>query len=170
MGNHYLAFTLPQRTFIITMDRVREGIRAARQNKRAAIAKAKQLESSERQTKGRNYFDFVAQSLSSQELVQDRSTFRLAGTRPAKKIVAIPPPNGNKSFFSRFVDGYLGAGKDESNQYERLTIAISDWFGRQGSNNTVVNGNDKGGSSTRQDNGGSSTRQDTTIPVDKGRK
>ena len=157
MGNHYLAFTVPQRTFIITMDRVREGIRAARQNKRAAIAKAK----NERKSKGWNYFDFVAQSLSSQELVQNRSTFRLADTRPAKKIVAIPPPNGNKSFFSRFVDGYLGAGKDENNQHERLTIAISDWFGRQGSNSTVANGSGKGGSTTRHDTG---------IPVVKGRK
>mmetsp|Transcript_102585 Transcript_102585/g.208907 ORF Transcript_102585/g.208907 Transcript_102585/m.208907 type:complete len:953 (+) Transcript_102585:13-2871(+) len=36
LGNHYLAFTVPQRTFIITMDRVWNGVREARANKQKA--------------------------------------------------------------------------------------------------------------------------------------
>ena len=145
LGNHYLAFTIPQRTFIITMDRVREGIRAARQNKRAALAAAKEMATSARRTKGRNYLDAVAQSFSNQDLVTDRENFRLAQIREqAKKAVIIPhPPPPSKSFFSRFVDGYLGAGKDTSENHERLTIAISDWFGRQGANKDDVSNKDE---------------------------
>jgi hypothetical protein len=33
LGNHYIAFSVPIRTFIVTLDRVKEGIRAARQAK-----------------------------------------------------------------------------------------------------------------------------------------
>lgn len=132
------------RTFIITMARVREGIRTARRNKRAAQAKAKLLKSSERKDKGRSYLDVVAQSLSSQELVADREKFRFADTRQDKKLVIVPAqPKVGKSFFSRFVDGYLGARKEArkeaSGHHESLTIAISDWFGRQGSNKTEDN-------------------------------
>lgn len=126
------------RTFIITMARVREGIRTARRNKRAAEAKAKLLKNSERKVKARSYLDVVAQSLSSQELVTDREKFRFADTQRDKKVVVVPamPPKGNKSFFSRFVDGYLGARQDESDQHhQRLTSAISDWFGRQSAKN-----------------------------------
>ena len=36
LGSHYIAFTVPIRTFIVTLDRVREGMRAARQAKNAA--------------------------------------------------------------------------------------------------------------------------------------
>lgn len=133
------------RTFIITMARVREGIRTARRNKRAAEAKAKLLKDSERKDKARSYLDVVAQSLSSQELVADREKFRLADTRQDKKVVVVPQPpppqGGGKSFFSRFVDGYLGARQDESvqqRQHQRLTSAISDWFGRQSSRNITA--------------------------------
>jgi hypothetical protein len=148
LGNHYLAFTVPQRTFIITMDRVREGIRAARQNNKNALAKKRQLAIDKHKTMGRNYFDVVAQSLCNQELIDDKSKFRLPDT--AKKMVAIPSPmSGNKSFFSRFVDGYLGAGKEEKKTHERLTVAISDWFGRQGSNSTIAD--DKGAPTDKQE-------------------
>lgn len=46
LGNHYIAFTCPQRSLIVTMDRVRNGMRVARRNKRKADeeAKAKQQE------------------------------------------------------------------------------------------------------------------------------
>jgi len=120
------------RTFIITMARVREGIRTARRNKRAAEAKAKLLKNTEQKDKARSYLDVVAQSLSSQELVADREKFRFADTRHDKKVVVVPKPQGNKSFFSRFVDGYLGSpGDDGDEHHQRLTSAISDWFGRQ---------------------------------------
>lgn len=138
LGSHYLAFTLPMRTFIITMARVKEGIRTARQNKRAALAKAKLLKSTERKDKSRNYLDVVAQSLSSQELVTDREKFSFSDTRKGKKVVVVPQapaPPGNKNFFSRFVDGYLGSKPDGNEHHQRLTSAISDWFGRQSRKN-----------------------------------
>jgi len=43
LGSHYLAFTVPIRTFIITMDRVKEGIRVARKNKKMAAREKKLL-------------------------------------------------------------------------------------------------------------------------------
>ena len=46
LGNHYLAFTVPQRTFIITMDRVWNGVRAARENKKVTV-RSKQLKEME---------------------------------------------------------------------------------------------------------------------------
>jgi hypothetical protein len=137
LGSHYLAFTLPMRTFIITMARVREGIRTARQNKRAAEAKARLQKTTEQKSKSRSYLDVVAQSLSSQELVSDRERFQFSDSRKGRKMVDIGkkklPPN--KSFFSRFVDGYLGSKPDGSEHHQRLTSAISDWFGRQSSKN-----------------------------------
>ena len=126
------------RTFIITMARVREGIRTARENKRAAEAKAKLLKTAEQKDKSRSYLDVVAQSLSSQELVSDREKFQFSDSRNGKKVVDLAqkhaPPN--KNFFSRFVDGYLGSSRtDGSEHHQRLTSAISDWFGRQSGKN-----------------------------------
>jgi len=40
LGNHYVAFTVPIRTFIVTLDRMRAGIRAARRAKKASREKA----------------------------------------------------------------------------------------------------------------------------------
>lgn len=125
------------RTFIITMARVREGIRTARQNKRAAEAKAKLLKNTEQKDKSRSYLDVVAQSLSSQELVSDREKFHFSDSRKGNKVVdlAQKQPLPNKNFFSRFVDGYLGSKPDGSEHHQRLTSAISDWFGRQSGKN-----------------------------------
>lgn len=142
------------RTFIITMARVREGIRTARRNKRATEAKAKLLKDTERKDKARNYLDVVAQSLSSQELVVDREKFHFADTRQDKKVVVVPQPQSNKSFFSRFVDGYLGAGQEGSGErHQRLTSAISDWFGRQSAQNdtdTAINTSNEGAPKRRR--------------------
>ncbi|GMI27521.1 hypothetical protein TeGR_g8327, partial [Tetraparma gracilis] len=41
LGNNYLAFSVPIRTFIVTMERVRSGISAARQNKRKVVEEEK---------------------------------------------------------------------------------------------------------------------------------
>lgn len=119
------------------MARVREGIRTARQNKRAAQAKAKLLKSTEWKDKSRSYLDVVAQSLSNQELVTDREKFSFSDKRKGKKVVVVPQPapTGKPSFFSRFVDGYLGSKTDGDEHHRRLTSAISDWFGRQGAKN-----------------------------------
>lgn len=124
LGNHYVAFTIPNRTFIITMDRVKEGMRAARKLKQAAKA----LEQSADLKSGRHR-------------KVDMPPVNVLPEHP----VATAPKNGKtqppstkrvapKSFFSRFVDGYLQAEREEES--ERFTTAISDWFGRQGSDTT----------------------------------
>lgn len=126
LGNHYLAFTVPNRTFIITMDRVREGIRVARQNKKIA-AREKQLLDDAPETSKR---DFSARRLvrSARNLADRR---RLLDTLKAKQ----PKP---RSFFARFVEGYTLVERDGEAENEQLTSEISDWFGRQGEANNAT--------------------------------
>ena len=108
LGSHYIAFTLPFRTFIITLDRVKEGIRAARKAK-----KLKRQQERKRQSEG--YVETkVEQSVDSDSL--------------RKKSARRRPPR--KSFFSRFVDGYMQADRDEPDR-AKVTTAIRDFFGRQ---------------------------------------
>jgi hypothetical protein len=112
LGSHYLAFTIPNRTFIITLDKVKNGIRVARFNKKAA-QEAKLL--------------FEA-GLDNTSTVPP---LRLADVVPAH--ITPNQLNPQKGFFARFVDGYTGVTVDEMNQerHERLTNVISEWFGRQ---------------------------------------
>lgn len=101
LGNHYIAFSIPNRTFIITMDRVKEGIRAARRAKAAAKA--------------------AKASLPKSVILAEKAKQRAAAKRE--------PP---KSFFSRFVDGYLQAERDDdSSPNAPITTAIRDFFGKQ---------------------------------------
>ena len=44
LGNHCLAYTIPHRTLILTLDRVREGMRNARRNKRLAELAAREVQ------------------------------------------------------------------------------------------------------------------------------
>jgi hypothetical protein len=144
LGSHYVAFTLPMRTFLITLDRVLSGIKTARKNKREAQRnKAEEARQS--------YGDIVAQSLSSQEFIHQKEDLKF--TEKLRNGMSSPPsqkrigPSSStfkptKSFFSRFVEGYLGVGKNEEVRNERLTAAISEWFGRQGRNNNKDDGGD----------------------------
>jgi hypothetical protein len=61
LGSHYIAFTVPIRTFLITMDRVVNGIQTARRNKRNLKADATKT----------NDGKLSSLSLSSQELLQN---------------------------------------------------------------------------------------------------
>lgn len=136
LGNHYLAFTVPQRTFIITMDRVWNGIRAARENKQVAdrakkLKKAEELiEEDESEDADPDPDDSSDESLESEEL----SATRRASTSRWRFFKAIkdntPKP---KSFYTRFVEGYTMLDREE--EVERISNDISDWFGRQGSSN-----------------------------------
>lgn len=134
LGNHYLAFTLPQRTFIITMDRVWEGIRAARENKRVA-ARAKKLKELQEKVSVKAAKLEATSNLptSSARPTVSAST----STRRARLIRSLrknkPKP---KSFFSRFVEGYTMIEREGGANNERLTNDISDWFGRQGRTGT----------------------------------
>jgi hypothetical protein len=115
LGNHYLAFTIPNRTFIITLARVKEGMFAARKVKQAARAL-------ERTTMKKSRYRFP--------FVQRKNAMERSATSPAVAKRTQP-----KSFFSRFVDGYLQAERDDSGtEKEKVTKAISDFFARQGSN------------------------------------
>ena len=128
LGSHYIAFTLHIRTFLITTDRLISGVRAARKNKR-------DMKAANPKEKKKSYREAVSQSLSSRDLVPRNGALQFNGkkkngkSQPRKSLLTKP----NKNFFSRFVEGYLGVGKSEEVRNKRLTLAISEWFGRQGS-------------------------------------
>jgi hypothetical protein len=125
LGNHYVAFTIPNRTFIITLDRVKEGMRAARKLKQAARA----LEQSADMKSGRHRkVDMPPVNVLPEHPV---STANKNGKTQPPSTKRVAP----KSFVSRFVDGYLQAEREEES--ERFTTAISDWFGRQGDDTTA---------------------------------
>ena len=108
LGNHYIAFSIPNRSFIITLDRVKNGMKAARQEKKYKESVQKEIRRRRTQPK-----------------IQDADVvgrMTLQATRP-------PPP---RSFFSRFVDGWSQGGSDD----EPVGNTIRDFFGRQGGNQT----------------------------------
>jgi ZipA, C-terminal FtsZ-binding domain len=122
LGSHYIAFSIPSRTFIVTLDRVTEGIRSARKVKKAAralkIASDRRLDNQERKQMRLINFDRAEDALLARQ--EERMKNAAAGKRSKMK-----------NFFSRFVDGYLQAERDDSKK-QRLTTAIRDFFGRQG--------------------------------------
>jgi len=133
LGNHYLAFTFPNRSFILTIERVMNGIKQARKNKREK--EDEKLKAEERAGK---------QALSSQENVDASLEIQanamkndLSFVSPADdfsasvestKIVEIRNKPG---FFSRFLEGYLEAAREEHDavRKDKMKTAISDFFG-----------------------------------------
>jgi hypothetical protein len=118
LGSHYIAFTIPIRTFIVTVDRVREGIRAARKAKKAAKELKEAKEKGQRGSLARTRIERAIDS----QLLRGRNSVQSKRAQP-------------KSFFSRFVDGYLQGERDFSEK-QRMTNAIRDFFGRQSGNKT----------------------------------
>lgn len=126
LGSHYLAFTVPQRAIIITVDRVKDGIKAARRRKKTLTA-LKKARAEETDRKAHHAEDALAldyleddkPSSSGDEEHPDQDEEEGKGIVPA-----------TKAFISRFVDGYSQAGSSGDNK-EKLAHAISDWFGRQ---------------------------------------
>ena len=123
LGSHYIAFSIPIRTFIVTLDRLVEGIRSARKVKKAS---QRTLFSSDRNVQSKYWlrrinFDRAGDVLLA--LINGRLNRTSYSTSIKKPKI--------KSFFSRFIDGYLQAERDEAKK-ERLTTAIQDFFGRQG--------------------------------------
>jgi hypothetical protein len=141
LGNYYLAFTVPQRTFIITMDRVWNGVRAARENKKVT-ARAKQLQEIE---------DIAAAAAKAFTVENTSESASVSTSLPAvsslqssASTTEVTPPSSEtqnevstpkKSFYDRFVEGYTMAEREGEANNERLTNTISDWFGRQGRGN-----------------------------------
>lgn len=147
LGNHYIAFTVPQRTFIITVERIREGMRVARKNKLAADAAKEALANASRQKVLQAYDKLVAESVSDMEMDDGMPRLELPPVsiediKAELELIDFPEPENDPfadrpGFFGRFVEGYLGANADPTEAEdevldERLASAISDWFGRQG--------------------------------------
>lgn len=133
LGSHYLAFTVPMRTFIITMDRVKEGIRVARKNKKIALQEKKLILDAQGDASGRTTRD-----LSGRRVL---SSIRKFASRPRIFATAFPrkPKQPKpKSFFTRFVEGYTLVEREGEAKNEQLTNEISDWFGRQGQSNETI--------------------------------
>ncbi|KAL9184679.1 hypothetical protein ACHAXT_012649 [Thalassiosira profunda] len=140
LGNHYIAFTVPNRTLILTLDKVRMGMRNARRNKRLAELAArevKQLEGS--LATGLSDDDAEKPSISPEGKVRIRNLEKeLKATIQEEAILremeadSAGKENG-KSFISRFVEGYSGVVRDELDleMNARLSSSISDFFGSQ---------------------------------------
>ena len=165
LGNHYLAFTIPNRTFIITMDRIKEGIRTARENKRKMQQAETQREEAETKQKSDSYNLAFAQALSKsndiipsqqdtdlsyrKELIDDDLEFldpEVNGDSVEEEVEEVLP-DAKLGFFGRFLAGYLDAAREESekDRNERLTTAISEFFSSGDSSKviTVVDSNGK---------------------------
>lgn len=107
LGSHYIAFSTPIRTVIVTLDRVAEGMRAARRVKKA---QNKGVKRSRR-------FLFLGRV---EDAIMNRQDQRLQASCKPK----------TKGFLSRFLDGYRNADSGEADK-ERVTQAIREFFGRQ---------------------------------------
>jgi len=122
LGSHYLAFTVPMRTFIITMDRVKEGIRVARKNKKIAQREKRLIE----QTNGS--IENPQRDFSGRRILQ---SFRGFASRRRVLSSSFRLKPRQKSFFTRFVEGYTLIEREGEAKNEQLANDISNWFGRQ---------------------------------------
>lgn len=111
LGNYYLSFTVPIRTFIMSVERVKEMMANAREVR-------KQLELQQQN-----------EEESKDSPVVDRLVKKIQLMKEGKST---PQPKG---FFSRFYDGYKQIKKGEEEENKRMTLVISDWFGRQARRN-----------------------------------
>ncbi|KAL3807575.1 hypothetical protein ACHAXA_005151 [Cyclostephanos tholiformis] len=144
LGNHYLAFTVPNRTLILTLDRVREGMRNARRNKRLAELAAREVkhltDAQELKIGGSNDFGGTQSKLNKLSISPEgkariqRLEKELKATIQEEAILREmkeKTKEGNgKSFISRFAEGYAGAFQEEL-ENARLSDSISEFFGNQ---------------------------------------
>lgn len=142
LGNHYMAFTVPNRTLILTLDRVKEAMRNARKNKRLAERAAREVqqlaeadstynailtcESTGRVTslspEGKNRIRRLESELKA--TIQDELVMR---------EIEDSAKEAGKSFIGKFVEGYSGAIRQELDleMNARLSSSISSFFGSQ---------------------------------------
>jgi hypothetical protein len=134
LGNHYLAFTVPNRTLILTLDRVKEAMRNARRNKRLAELAAREV--TKLQSTYIKPYEYISQEGKArirrleEELkatIQEEAILREMKDNNSKTT------ESEKSFFSRFIEGYVGALRKgvDLNMNARLSSSISDFFGSQ---------------------------------------
>jgi hypothetical protein len=141
LGNHYLAFTVPNRTLILTLDRVREGMRVGRRNKLAAERAAREVKKLAAIEGSGAFDDEISQSTTGKAFISKEGRERVkllekelkATIREEllqKEIEAISAPKP-KSFITKFVEGYQGTISTELDleTNARLSSSISDFFG-----------------------------------------
>lgn len=143
LGNHYLAFTVPNRTLILTLDRVREGMRNARRNKRLAELAAREVQklaAAQGPAGGGTGPADESGKISPEGKARIRRLEKeLKATIQEEAIIREMEEDSNKengkSFISRFVEGYSGAIREELDleMNARLSSSISDFFGSQDS-------------------------------------
>ncbi len=135
LGNHYLAFTVPNRTLIITLDRVREGMRNARRNKRLAELAAREVKqiavTGELQNGGKKPI-ISPEGMARIHRLEKELKATIQDDAILHELEEKSKEN-SKSFLSRFVEGYAGAIREEldTEMNARLSSSISDFFGSQ---------------------------------------
>jgi hypothetical protein len=142
LGNYYMAFTVPNRTLILTLDKVKEGMRNARRNKRLAERAAKEVQQ-------------LAEADSAYNaILTEETTGKITSISPEGKLrirrlenelkatiqdelvlreIEDSGKEPGRSFFSKFVEGYSGAIQEELDieMNSRLSSSISNFFGSQ---------------------------------------
>lgn len=140
LGNHYLAFTVPNRTLILTLDRVRVAMRNARRNKRLAELAAREVKqlAAAQQAEGGTSDSSGKPSISPEGKARiKRLEKELKATILEENILREMDENKReesiKGFIGRFVQGYSGAIREELDleMNARLSSSISDFFGSQ---------------------------------------
>mmetsp|Transcript_9442 Transcript_9442/g.15392 ORF Transcript_9442/g.15392 Transcript_9442/m.15392 type:complete len:811 (+) Transcript_9442:1-2433(+) len=157
LGNHYLAYTLPNRTIILTLDKVLEAMRNARRNKRLAERAAREVLSlSSARGEDSNNGNGSDNDSDKNEIATQSSNSRgkpisispegkVRIRRLEKELKATikedliireiedSAKESPKSFIRRFVEGYSGAIREELDleMNDRLSSSISDFFGSQ---------------------------------------
>ena len=128
LGNYYIAFVVPNRTFIITVDRVIEGIRVARRNKRDQ-KRAQRIREKQRANAQNENLDLKDSLYNIRESpftgLTSQNPTEVSGL--SRDAVILKRPN----FLSRFLEGYLDAAREETDEErnERMARALTKFFG-----------------------------------------
>jgi hypothetical protein len=150
LGNHYIAFTIPNRTFIVTLDRVKEGIKSARKAKKAAEERKKKeqaeqaaelfkqlLFSAQHQQEHERFAVVDPHVLQRQQLETDEKYGLVIPDREDDASEDTATDSGSssnnrrtsqpKSFVGKFIDGYLQADRfhDEKQRKAAIEAAIA---------------------------------------------
>ena len=134
LGNHYLAFTVPNRTLILTLDRVKEAMRNARRNKRLAELAAREVTKLQSTSvKPCEYISTEGKARIRRLEEELKATIQEEAILREMKDYNSKTTESEKSFFSRFVEGYVGALRKgvDLKMSARLSTSISDFFGSQ---------------------------------------
>ena len=133
---------MPNRTLILTVDKVKEAMKDARKNKRLAELAAREVRRLGRakNKKDGGDVDVVLESNTGQVMISPAGKVRiqrleeeLQATIQEEMILREFDDGPEGNFFSRFVEGYSGAVNEERDleTNSRLGLSIADFFGAQ---------------------------------------